>query len=60
MTIKSAPKAQPQPSERIEPDAEGREVMPPCGGSWVREEDGGLRPADKETAEAAGLAWTKE
>lgn len=42
--------------ERIEPPAEG-EAMPPCGGSWVREADGGLRPRDEATAKDAGLHW---
>jgi hypothetical protein len=44
---------------RIEPvlDAEGNPVdqLPPCGGSWQREADGGLTPADEATARAAGL-----
>lgn len=46
---------------RIEPqhDENGQpiELTPPHGGSWIREEDGGLRPADQHTAEGAGLAW---
>ena len=42
--------------ERIEPPAEG-EVQPPCGGSWLREADGGLRPRDEATAKDAGLDW---
>ena len=42
--------------ERIEPPAEG-EAMPPCGGSWQREADGGLRPRDESTAKDAGLHW---
>lgn len=44
---------------RIEPvlNATGQPVdlLPPCGGSWVREADGGLMPADESTAVAAGL-----
>ena len=42
--------------ERIEAPAEG-EAMPPCGGRWAREADGGLRPLDEATAKDAGLAW---
>lgn len=39
-------------------DAEGNTVEPdpPSGGSWIRDPDGGLRPADAATAEGAGLA----
>lgn len=52
--------ARPQPT-RIEPvrDAAGRplELAPPCGARWLRDADGGLTPADAQTAEAAGLAW---
>lgn len=47
---------------RIEPvlDAKGQPIdqLPPCGGSWVREADGGLSPADEATALAAGLLNT--
>jgi hypothetical protein len=50
----------PKPT-RIEPrhDADGRQIDidPPSGGSWIREADGGLTPADKATATGAGLAW---
>ena len=46
---------------RIEPrhDANGRpmDLDPPSGGSWIREADGGLTPADQATATGAGLAW---
>lgn len=42
--------------ERIEPPAKG-EALPPCGGNWLREADGGLRPRDEATAKDAGLAW---
>ncbi|MCU0963536.1 MAG: hypothetical protein MUF08_00430 [Burkholderiaceae bacterium] len=35
----------------------GVELNPPCGGRWLRDADGGLSPADQETAAAAGLAW---
>lgn len=46
---------------RIEPqlDANGQAVdlNPPSGGSWIRDPDGGLTPADKYTADGAGLAW---
>lgn len=31
------------------------EVQPPCGGSWLRLADGGLQPADADTAARAGL-----
>lgn len=31
------------------------EPLPPCGGSWVRGEDGSLTPGDDATAIAAGL-----
>lgn len=46
-------------SYRIEP-AEGADITPPCGGRWLRDPDGGLRPADAATADAAGLAWRGE
>lgn len=36
------------------------ELNPPCGGSWLRDADGGLTPADQETAEAAGLDWIEQ
>lgn len=49
-------------AKRIEPviDPEtGKpvELNPPCGGSWQRDADGGLLPADEQTAKAAGLQW---
>ena len=44
---------------RIEP-VKGADVNPPCGGSWLRDADGGLSPADADTAAAAGLAWPSE
>jgi hypothetical protein len=44
---------------RIEPalDAKGNPVdqLPPCGGSWLRDADGGLTPRDEATARDAGL-----
>lgn len=49
---------------RIAPqvDADGKtiELNPPSGGSWIRDPDGGLTPADKHTADGAGLAWGAE
>lgn len=42
---------------RIEPSEGNPEPLPPVGGMWSRDEDGGLRPADRATAEAAGLHW---
>lgn len=39
------------------PPIEGADVNPPCGGRWLRDPDGGLTPADAETAAAAGLQW---
>lgn len=46
---------------RLEPqfDNQGKaiELVPHHGGSWIRDPDGGLTPADKATAEGAGLAW---
>ena len=49
-------------AKRIEPviDPEtGKpvELNPPCGGSWQRDADGGMTPADEQTAKAAGLQW---
>lgn len=41
---------------RIEP-IPGADVNPPCGGHWLRDTDGGLTPADAQTAAAAGLDW---
>lgn len=53
--------AAPALPQRIEPrlDESGApvELNPPSGGSWLREADGGLRPADEFTARGAGLAW---
>ncbi|ACB34505.1 hypothetical protein Lcho_2239 [Leptothrix cholodnii SP-6] len=48
--------------KRIAPviDAETGKVIelnPPCGGSWLRDADGGLTPGDAATAKAAGLQW---
>lgn len=40
---------------RIEPTPENPEPNPPTSGNWIREEDGGLIPADLPTAETAGL-----
>lgn len=37
------------------PDHPAQETVPPCGGSWVRNPDGSLTPADDATAQAAGL-----
>lgn len=48
---------------RIEPKLVGGMVVdqdPPCGGSWMRDHDGGLTPLDKYAAEGAGLAWGAE
>jgi hypothetical protein len=36
------------------------ELNPPSGGQWIRDPDGGLTPADKHTADGAGLAWGAE
>lgn len=48
-------------AQRIEPrlaeNGHSLELSPPCGGRWLRDADGGLRPADTDTARAAGLAW---
>lgn len=47
----------PQPT-RIPPAVANQPpVLPPCGGSWVRDADGGLTPGDADTAQAAGLTW---
>lgn len=45
---------------RIEPAEDGSEIDPPHGGSWIRDADGGLVPADQSTAEGAGLAWPQQ
>jgi len=34
------------------------EMTPPAGGSWTRDADGGLTPADEATARSAGL-WVE-
>lgn len=34
------------------------EMTPPAGGSWIRDADGGLTPADEATARSAGL-WVE-
>lgn len=46
------------PIQRIPPqqlDGKPVDLAPPCGGSWSRDADGGLTPADEATARAAGL-----
>lgn len=48
------------PMRRIPPNidpATGKpvELNPPTGGSWIRDADGGLTPADEATARGAGL-----
>lgn len=50
------PDAPPLP-HRVEPVPDYPDAPPPCGGSWIRQEDGGLLPGDADTAAAAGLAW---
>lgn len=42
---------------RILPTESTPEPRPPCGGSWIRDADGGLTPGDAATAQAAGLDW---
>lgn len=42
---------------RIEPSEANPEPLPQSGGQWLRDDDGGLRPADRATAEGAGLSW---
>jgi hypothetical protein len=42
---------------RIEPTPEIPEPNPPTSGNWIRDEDGGLRPADAATAATAGMAF---
>lgn len=42
---------------RIPPSGGPSPVMPPTGGSWTRDADGGLTPGDAQTAAAAGLTW---
>jgi hypothetical protein len=41
---------------RIEPTPEIPLPSPPCTGFWIRDDDGGIRPADALTAADAGLA----
>jgi hypothetical protein len=45
------------PPLRIAPTPERPEPTPPVGGAWLTHPDGGLAPADEETARAAGLGW---
>lgn len=45
---------------RIEPTEGSPEPLPPVGGQWTRDDDGGLRPSDSATAEAAGLYWPEQ
>lgn len=40
---------------RIEPTEAIKEPVPPCSGNWIRDKDGGIRPADEATAITAGL-----
>jgi hypothetical protein len=42
---------------RIEPTPEIPEPNPPTSGNWIRDLDGGLRPADAATAATAGMAF---
>ena len=58
----AAPTPSPTPSPtRCEPvlgaDGSPLDLLPPCGGRWLRDPDGGLSPADETTARAADLAW---
>ncbi len=43
------------PFGRIAPTEANPEPLPPCGGSWTRDADGGLTPSDLATATRAGL-----
>jgi hypothetical protein len=45
---------------RIPPADDGSDITPTAGGSWIRDADGGLTPADAQTARAAGLRWGDE
>lgn len=45
---------------RIEPTEGTPEPLPPLGGLWARDEDGGLRPSDRATALVAGLGWPED
>lgn len=42
---------------RIEPIEKDADMVPPTGGSWLRDADGGLTPLDEQTAHGAGLQW---
>ena len=47
-------------SARIEPvivDGKPVDMVPPSGGSWTLDADGGLTPNDAATAAGAGLDW---
>lgn len=59
MSAQAAPAPPPLPA-RIEPtlgaDGQALEQAPPVAGRWLRHADGGLGPADADTADAAGLA----
>jgi hypothetical protein len=45
----------------IDPDTGlATEINPPAGGSWLRDADGGLTPADEATARGAGLDWATD
>lgn len=39
------------------PDGTPADLTPPTSGNWLRDADGGLTPADADTAALAGLAW---
>jgi len=41
----------------MEPTEKNPEPNPPTSGNWIRDEDGGLRPADAATAATAGMAF---
>lgn len=43
------------PAEEAAAAPPGQEVNPPCGGSWLRQPDGSLVPADEATAQASGI-----
>lgn len=54
-----APATQANPAglaRRIEPTEHNPLPSPPCSGNWLRDDDGGVRPADARTAADAGLA----
>lgn len=40
----------------IPPSPDGTEINPPCGGSWLRHQDGSLSPADADTEASAAQA----